>query len=139
MDLHNVKAGLVDASERLARMDATLLELLANIDRNGEAERLRLIKEFNILEDAIRDAARRRRFRVVESLSPKRDEILKRQYELEKARLVARAEVKRDYDLATAEMRRDKERLSGILADAAAMDQQREMQIRTHRKIPVMK
>ena len=138
MDLSEVKRSLQSVSEYLAKQDAVRDASLLRIDATSETERQKVAHEIRVLTDAIDDAKIRRRFRVAESLQPRLDEEIRRLSSLEDAGRRAKLEIHRLHIAATSECRQQQKRLSSILENAAAMERQLEMQIRRHRKIPVM-
>ena len=139
MELENVKQQLETVNAYLAKQDAVRDEALSRIDAEAVAESGRIGREIRILNQTIDDAKRRRRWRVVESLVPKVDEQIGLISSLESSARAAKLEVHRLHRTATSDERMLQKRLLHVLETAAAMERQREMQVKRHRKIPVMR
>lgn len=137
-DLSEARQTLATMTAYLAKQDAVRDKALAEVDAATERERQSITKEIRILNDAIDDAKRRRRFRIAESLAPKVDEQVYLLGALDAANRRAKLEIHLHHIAATAEYRMDAKRLSNAIETAAAIDRQREMQERRYRKIPVI-
>ena len=139
MNFAETRQRLESVTKHLAEMDLILSVHLAKVDSNAETEQVKIAKEIRILDSAIDDAGRRRRWSVVESLTPKKDELLDRFHELSIAAAAAKQQIKLDHFRATHDAKDERDQLARTLDAAAALARQREMQERMHRKIPVMR
>lgn len=137
-DISEARQTLATMTAYLAKQDAVRDKVIADVDAATESERQAIVKEIRILNDAIDDAKRRRRSRVAESLAPKVDEQVYLLGKLKDASRRAKLDIHRHHIAATAAYRMDAKRLASAIETAAAIDRQREMQERRHRKIPVM-
>ena len=138
MNLEHIKGQLQHVSAELAKMESLLQEQLVKVDALANEKAATVSREIRILECTIRDAKARRRHLVVEALTPKCDELFGERNMLCVACDRDKREIRADHEIATRDMRAQRDRLFKILADAAAHERQRELQIRRHRKIPVM-
>lgn len=138
MDLSETKRVLQEVNEYLAKQSDVRDEGLRKIDAAAKAKQQIREKEIRVLTGAINDARVRRRFRVAEALQPRLDEEIRLLSSLEDGCRRAKVEIHRLHRVATSEFCKQRDRLANILANAATIERQREMQIKRHRKIPVM-
>lgn len=135
-----------DLRQRLAELDA-FLERMAKLRDDAvdkinvlaAEENAAIVKEIRILDDAIDDARRTRRFRIVKSLVPERDGHLYQRARLNIARQAAISEVQQNHVRSVSDQQLEAKRIRHQLDTQATMARQREMQERRYRKIPVMR